>query len=315
MLTSFLGALRRLSVLPVGEAPAESTNREAEELVFFPIAGLAVGVLPALSLVAFGLLGLPSPLPEALAVVALAIVTGLRPLSELGRTAEALASRRPALGALEVMRDTRVGAVGSAAIALLLLTKYAALVSLRSELGGSTVGLVLALLLATCIARWCAVVLASYSEYARPEGGADEALISAAGRREVWWAMILAVGSTLVLCVLGWFGPLGFLRGVLALAGCSLFAWFASLYVLRRFGGATGEALGGAVEIAEVLALALMCLLPAERLGPGRPRPRAVNAPAVITVPRAKKSEGGPERQKAETDKPAAPRIETPPKG
>jgi len=76
-------------------------------------------------------------------------------------------SPRPALGALEVMREPRVGAAGASAVVLVLLVKYAALAALRGELGESTVGLVLALLLVGCLGRWAAVVLAAYSEYAR----------------------------------------------------------------------------------------------------------------------------------------------------
>jgi adenosylcobinamide-GDP ribazoletransferase len=262
MLSSFFGALRRLSVLPLGQRPPESSGRENEELALFPVVGLAVGAVPALALVVCGLLGLSSPLPEVVALAVLAAVTGLRHLGELGRTGEALLCGKPALGALEVMRDTRVGAVGSALVVLVLLGKYAVLVSLRVELGGSTLGLVLAVMLAAGIARWCAVVLASYSDYARPEGGPDEPLIAAAGRREACWALVMIVVIVLGLSLLALGTPLGFLRGVLALAGCSLFAWFASIYCSRRFGGVTGECLGALVEVTEVLALMLMCVLP-----------------------------------------------------
>jgi adenosylcobinamide-GDP ribazoletransferase len=291
MIGSFFLALRRLSVLPLGERPPEAAGRESEELVLFPLAGLAVGVLPALVLVVLGAVGLGAPLPEALAVATLAAVTGLAHLGELGRTAEAMVSGRPALGALEVMRDVRVGASGAAAVTLVLLGKFAALVSLRGEMPrsalGSTVGLVIAVLLAACIARWSAVMVASYSEYARPEGGSDEALIASASGREVPWALILTGGATLVLSLLG-IGTLGIWRGLLALAGCSLFAWFAASYFSRRFGGATSECMGAVIEIAEVLALVLMCLLPAAaRSAPPEtsPPPRKIVAPVAPEKP------------------------------
>jgi len=283
MLSSFFGALRRLSVLPLGERLPESAGRENEELALFPVAGLAVGAVPALCLVLCGLLGISSPLPEALAVAALAAVTGLRHLGELGRTGEAVFSGKPALGALEVMREKRVGAAGTALVVLVLLGKYSALVALRAEMTGSTLGLVLAVLLMTCIARWCALVLASYSEYARPEGGADESLIASAGRREVWWALMVTVVSVLALGLLALGTPLGFMRGVLALAGCSLLAWFASIYFSGRFGGVTGECLGALVEITEVLALVLMCILPAAS-PPARPAPGPANGAKVVQI-------------------------------
>jgi adenosylcobinamide-GDP ribazoletransferase len=283
MLGSFFAALRRLSVLPLGDRPASDEGREEDAIALYPLAGLAVGVLPALGLL-LGIFGLRSPLPEVLAVVALAVVTGLRHLGELGRTAEGMVSDRPALGALEVMRDARTGAIGSAAVVLVLLVKCAALVSLNVKLGGSIVGLMLAVLLAACIARWAAVMMAYYSEYARPEGGTDEPLIAGAGRREIGWALVFTAGAVLLLSLLG-LGTLGFFRGVLALAGCTLAAWFAAIYFSRRFGGVTGECLGAVIEAAEVLALVLICLLPGPRLLPEAGT--AARPPATVPAPGA----------------------------
>jgi cobalamin synthase len=283
MFSSFLAALRRLSIYPLGErSPEGIEGRESEVLALYPLAGLAVGAAPALVLIVAGLLGLQSPLAEMLAVAALAAVTGFRHLGELGRTVEGAISDRPALGALELMRDPRAGAAGAAAGTLVILAKFAALSALRvelagsrSDLSGSTVGLVIAVLLAGCVARWAAVMLACESEYARPEGGEDEGLISRTGGRESRWALAFTVAAVVVLIAVG-FRSLGFLRIVAALAGVSLMAWLAALYCARRFGGATGECMGAVIELAEVLALVLMSVLPAADRGfdlfpPGAP--------------------------------------------
>ncbi|MHC4915387.1 MAG: adenosylcobinamide-GDP ribazoletransferase [Planctomycetota bacterium] len=293
MFASFLIALRRLSIYPLGESPEGLEGRESEVLALYPLAGLAVGAAPALVLVAAGLLGLQSPLAEMLAVAALAAVTGFRHLGELGRTVEGAISDRPALGALELMRDPRAGAAGAAAGTLVILAKFAALCALRvelagsrSDLSGSTVGLVIAVLLAGCVGRWAAVMLACESEYARPEGGEEEGLISRTGGRESRWALAFTLAVVAVLIVVG-FRNLGFLRIVAALAGATLLAWLVAVYCSRRFGGATGECMGAVTELAEVLALVLMSVLPAADRdfdpfptgGPSRPEAVAPEKP------------------------------------
>ena len=280
MLGSFFSALRQLSALPLGDRPRAAEGREGEVVAFFPAAGLVLGVIPAVVLVLTDrVLNLSAPLPQALAVAALAIATGAMHLADLGRTMEALASGRPALGALEVMRARGTGARGTVAVVLVLLAKFSAVVALSAELAGSVVGLLLGILLATTLARWAAVVFATYSDYARPEGGPDEPFISYTGGRELRWALAMVIAAVVTLGLLG-IGTIGLLRAILALAGCSIFAWLAAVYSGRRFGGATGECMGTVIELAEVLALVMMCALPAVHREPPRPpRSRAV-APA-----------------------------------
>jgi adenosylcobinamide-GDP ribazoletransferase len=298
MITSFLAAMRRLSVLPLGERPAEPEGQEGDAVALYPLAGLAVGAVPALALVACRLIGLRPPLPEALAVSALALVTGMRHLGELGRTTEAMLSPRPALGALEAMREARLGAAGTSAVVLVLLVKYAALAALRGELGESTVGLVLALLLVGCLGRWAAVVLATYSEYARPEGGGDEAVFATAGSREVRWGLAFAAAAVVALGILG-FQTVGVFRalltGALALAAVSVFAWLAAVYFSRRFGGATGECMGAVIEVAEALVLVMVCLLPATGADGGWSRAPAEACRAAVER-KAPRRAGNPAR-------------------
>lgn len=295
MISSFFYALRRLSVLPVGERSSRSSETAGDAVVFFPVAGLAVALFPAAVLVLAGRVFM-SPLPEALAVAALAAVTGVVHLAGLGRTTEAVLSGKPPLGALEVMREARSGMWGTSAVTLLLLVKFAALAALGAELGGSAGGQVMGLILAVCLARWAAAVLAVRSDYARPEGGEDEALIVCAGRRELRWSLVPVVVAVLALGLL--MGTLGLWRAILAMAGCALFAWAAALYFSRRLGGITGECLGAVIEVSEVLALVLMCLLPASRA----PLPEAPSnslRPAALApeAPKKKPAAGrGPEK-------------------
>lgn len=273
MISSFLSALRHLSVLPLGGERRPSAGREGDAAAFFPAAGLALALCPAAVLVlAARVLALPRPLPEALAVAALAAVTGGRHLAGLAAAVDAALSKRPALGALEAMREARAGAAGTAAVVLALMVKFAALQAL-----GSPARQAVALLLAVPLARFAAVAVAARSDYARPDAGEDEWLVSCCGGRELRWAMMLLAP---VVLILGW--AAGPLQTVLAAAGCLLLAWSAAAWFARRFGGATGECIDAVVEAAEVLALVLLCALPG---GGGGEPPAAADASASARTP------------------------------
>jgi len=276
MLGSFLAALRRLSVIPAGESSPDLEGREGDQLVLFPVAGLALGLVPAAVLVAGGLLGLPGTLPEALAVAALAAVTGLRNLGDLGRVVEADLHRdAEAPGPPPAVGTRPPGAAGAAAATLALVTKYAALSGLRAALGGSIFGTALGILAAACAARWAAVVLAGYSQSAPARAGTeDDELISATGGREIRWGLAFAVAATVLLGLVG-LGSLGLTRPLAALGACTLLGWWAAVHFRQRFAGACRECLGAVVEVAEVLALAAMCVLAPAGRGADAGRPAA----------------------------------------
>lgn len=127
--------------------------------------------------------------------------------------------------ALEIMKDSRVGAFGLRVVACTLLVKFSALASLpKPELWAG-------LVLAPGLARGLAALLAAFMPPARSQG-LGAAVAGASGRLpELAAAAALAVGL--------WGG---------------LLAW----WYRRRLGGVTGDTLGAAIETAEVLALAVM---------------------------------------------------------
>jgi adenosylcobinamide-GDP ribazoletransferase len=270
MLTSFLCALRRLTVLPVG-AEARDDLDLRDSVALYPLAGLLIGAVPAAALVACAALRLGSPLAEILALAALAAVTGCRHLGELGRVAEAAASARPGAEALAAAGTPPPGGAGAAAAVMVVLVKWGALLTVRASFVegkppmGSTVATALAVLAAVCLARWSAVLLAAYSDPAGPEEGPGDRVISATGPRELRWALAFAAGATLALAA-AFIPATGFVRGLLsallALAGCSVFGWAGAVFCARRFGGASGACPGAAMEAAEALALVLLAVNP-----------------------------------------------------
>jgi adenosylcobinamide-GDP ribazoletransferase len=96
------------------------------------------------------------------------------------------------------------------------------------------------------------VVLASYCKYLRPQGGTGSVFVELVGEREV----MLATG-TLIAAALVLFGFNGiflvFLFGIVAMV---LMRYFQS-----RLGGVTGDVLGAATEIVEVMSLLFILAL------------------------------------------------------
>ncbi|CAN5275065.1 hypothetical protein BH20ACT9_BH20ACT9_09540 [soil metagenome] len=90
---------------------------------------MLIGLLWAVVAKATG--GLPTTAVGAAAVlVADAAVTGARPLGGLARVAEGVASRRPARGAVAVMREPYLGPAGVVALVLACLLRFSLLAGL-----------------------------------------------------------------------------------------------------------------------------------------------------------------------------------------
>ncbi len=139
---------------------------------------------------------------------------------------------------LEIMRDSRVGAFGVAGGGLLLLAKYAAIVSLPHLSG---------LVLAPVMGRWVLSMAIFAYPYAREKGLGRDMKDNAR-----WPQVLLATTITVVAAWLfaGWAGLLAF-----ALAGIVL--WLGAAFILRRIPGLTGDSYGALCELTELVILLL----------------------------------------------------------
>ena len=129
---TFLAAVSMLSALPLGRfCPTETELRRSLNL--FPAAGLLFGAL--FYGIGWCLAGYCAPLPAAmlLALLPEALTKGLH-LVGLAVTADGFLSGRSRERKLEIMRDSRTGSMGVAAIFALLGMKFALFASLPPEL-------------------------------------------------------------------------------------------------------------------------------------------------------------------------------------
>ncbi|MGH8776858.1 MAG: adenosylcobinamide-GDP ribazoletransferase [Jiangellaceae bacterium] len=207
----------------------------AGSAVFFPVVGAAVGALVGGAALVQVELGVPVLLAAAVAVGTDVVITGALHLDGLADSADGLAGRT-AEDALAIMRDHSIGAYGTAAVALDLLLKAAALAS----------GLSLAEVVAVyAVARAAPLPLAAALRYARPDG-TGRVLVDRLG-----WAGAaagLAVAAGIAIACIG-----GLAVPVLALLAVTVFA--VGVAARRRIGGVTGDVLGAAVELTTVAGL------------------------------------------------------------
>ncbi|QWZ06402.1 adenosylcobinamide-GDP ribazoletransferase [Nocardioides panacis] len=236
--------LGTLTVLPVRPPARVDRDVAGRAMLLAPLAGTLLAVLAGGAL--WLLDRVVSPLLAAtLAVGLLALLTRGMHLDGLADTADGLGSRRPAAGALEVMRRGDVGPFGVVTLVVSLLAQVAALAAAPA----APVALAVALL----VSRAALPLLCRRGvPPARPEGLG--ALV--AGTVPPVAAAATALATVLLAGAVGWstYGLGGVLAGVLALAAGAAYA----AHCVRRFGGITGDVLGACVEVTGTAALVFL---------------------------------------------------------
>lgn len=238
-------ALMLLTRLPAGRLPEPAPSIAAATWAF-PLAGLAVGGVAAVVLLAALTLGLPPALAAGLALAAQIIVTGALHEDGLADLADGFWGGRDAARRLEIMRDSRVG--GYAVIALVLTLALRA-VALWLLFEAGTGGAAVALVVAGMVSRAAMAGGMAMLPHARETG-----LARSQGRPPV---ATVALGAALALAAAG---LLAGLSGLAAALAAMLTTLMLARLAMARLGGQTGDILGAMQQLAEIAAL--LCLLP-----------------------------------------------------
>ena len=238
-------AVTFLTRVPIGRAVVLDAGDVARGAVLFPLVGAGVGALAGVIAVVLHPM-LPAFLAAAIAVAVAVVVTGAMHVDALADIADA-AGVSTRERALEVMRDSRVGAFGAAAIALDLLIKVGAVAALLD-----TGDAFAALVVAGALSRAAPAPLAAVLPYPRAGGGPGSVLAGRVSRLAAAFAVVLAVGIALLAT--------GASGAWLAAAACVV-AMVLGLVYRRWLGGATGDALGAVTEIAEATVLVVAVAL------------------------------------------------------
>jgi adenosylcobinamide-GDP ribazoletransferase len=249
-LRDLAGAWIFYSVLPAWPWPEPRFRRIAR---FAPWVGAVLGGLQGL--LWWGLEGRVPPLAQvALVLAAGLLLTGGLHMDGAMDTADGLAAGERLL---EAMEDSRVGASGAQALALLLLLRTAALATLAAAAP-------LALPWASVWGRVAPLVAMARFPYLRPGG-------TAAFHQEHWAGLAVELRPTALLVLplvmietaaTAWVLP-GTGAAMALLAGLAgvLPALLVPLWLGRRLGGHSGDSYGACVEWTEALALLLSAAL------------------------------------------------------
>lgn len=251
----FFEAVRFLTLIPVPFLPPMSMDTYersiARAMAWFPTVGLLIGALGAAA-GWLGELGWGAFARSAFIVIAWGIVTSGLHLDGLSDTFDAVMSWRPRERKLEIMKDSRIGAMGAIALIAVLLLKTAFL-----SAGAGMATWLPAALLAPVLGRWVDLYGVFFFP-AAAEGGLGRHFKEHIRRRDFAFATIQM--TVIVVAVCAWSGGvMGVLRGAVAAA-----LVFAAAHVLftrwtRSLGGLTGDTYGAVCEIGEAIALAAFC--------------------------------------------------------
>jgi adenosylcobinamide-GDP ribazoletransferase len=223
-------ALQFLTLLPLGKSETFDTRGMTP---YFPLAGMIVGVLVSI-FDKTALLFWPLPAVAAMDVVFLAILTGAFHLDGLGDAADGLLGHRPREKALEIMKDSRIGAMGLMAVFCCLFIKWAGIQSLDSQQR------TLILILIPAYSRSGMLFGMRFLPYGRPGGTGLAFFQNTLEPVDFKWMILPAVFSIF----LGWRGI--WLNLMFALTLAAILG-----YYRNRMGCITGDMLGAMTEVIE----------------------------------------------------------------
>lgn len=238
-LRNCFAAFRFLTILPFPGSFGNAGDDLRGSLPWFSLVGFVLGGFTAAGAwLAWQIL--PVPVAAVALTFFLLSFSGAMHLDGLADTADGFFSARGRQEMLAIMRDSRIGVMGVAALVLVLLLKTACLSTLSQD------AVVRAGLLIPLAGRSSLILMVTLLPYVRPEGGLATTLY--AGRSS--WALFVALA---VLIATG-YAALS-LPGIAAVAAAMLLVLFFAWYCRRKIGGATGDTLGASCELAETMVL------------------------------------------------------------
>ncbi|CNE77872.1 TPA: adenosylcobinamide-GDP ribazoletransferase [Yersinia enterocolitica] len=239
----FLATLQFMTRIPVPERWTQGLALDNYErgIIGFPFIGLIVGGIGG---VIFTLLAPWCGVPLAALgyVLALALVTGAFHLDGLADTCDGVFSARKREQMLEIMRDSRLGTNGGLALIFIVVAK----VLVVSELALRDAPMLLMLTAASVAGRTVIVLLMYRQRYAREGNGLGNIYIGKVTGKQT--LVTLAGGAILTLL-------LGQGAALLALVISMALVLLLATYLRRRLGGQTGDSLGAAAEVGELIFL------------------------------------------------------------
>jgi adenosylcobinamide-GDP ribazoletransferase len=236
---SFWVALQFLTVIPSPFRRWPEPRQVAASLSYFPVVAVIIGGI--IFLADWGLSAVFSPyVSAALTLAVWVLLSGALHLDGLVDSCDGLAGNTPAQR-LRIMADSRVGAYGIIGVCIVLLIKYAALVSLPE------IWRLEALLLVPMLGVWAMVFALFFFPYVRKEGLGRHFKAGANGYR---FALVTLLTLAAAVGLARW-------QGVIIMAITGLITLGLGYFFKARLGGLTGDVYGAIKEVSEAIVLAL----------------------------------------------------------
>lgn len=214
---------------------------------WFPLIGVGTGAVIA-GVYALAALAMSPLLAAVLAVAAGLLATGAFHEDGWADAFDGLFGGHTPARRMEIMRDSRLGTYGAAALLLLLIAKVAAVSTLSPQVA------LVALVALHAWSRASAPWLARALPYVHGDGPMKP-VADGVGRREVTIATLVALLATLPLA---WIAP----WTAAALIALTVPLWWGAAALFRaRIGGVTGDCLGAVNQATELLWLVMLAAI------------------------------------------------------
>ena len=259
LLADFLACLRFYSRLPVPVLPFEADPYAmldfSKSVRVLPFAGWLIGAVGGLALLAGEGLSLPPLATAGFALTLLMLATGAFHEDGLADTADGLGGGMTIERKLEIMKDSRIGTFGGAALIMSLLLRASLLAEILTHFGAPVAALILAA--SGGASRVAALLLHALLPPARTDGAAW------AAAKPLPATLVLAVGLALAVGLSPALAGVAPLRLALGLGLMGLAALAMAGIARQQIKGMTGDIAGATQQIAEILFLTAL----ASRIG------------------------------------------------
>lgn len=231
-----LAAIQFLTRIPTPELPYEQESL-ARSVKFFPVVGLLLGSLAALVHL------LISPhlsrlITAVLVVIFLVVITGCFHEDALADTFDGFGGGWTRDQILTILKDSRIGSYGAAALMLTLIVRVTLLAEIPLPL------VTRYLIAAHVLCRWTTLPLSYFLPPARTEPSQGARLAKLTSRTS------LLVGTALTLLIV--IAALG-IHATAPIVLAALITYASGLYYNSRIQGVTGDCFGATNQLAEIL--------------------------------------------------------------
>lgn len=239
---AFLLMLQFLTRIPINiNLPCELENFK-KGVSFLPVVGSIIGLIQFMTFSLLKIL-LPMDICAVLTVAVGVVITGAIHIDGFGDTCDGFFAFKTSDRIIEIMKDSRIGTYACIAIILDILIRVFSIKAIGE------LNLLHGILLAPIISRTLLAFLFSIGKTAKAKGTGNF-FIGNCGKKEVIIAFLICLIITLPI--------IGVIKGIIIIAFLIMMVLLFNMYCKSKIGGLTGDTLGAANELMEILSLLII---------------------------------------------------------